>query len=568
MTGDEYLFNLDNLDGINLLEYSPTSIKPTNKEMVEFEKKNSAGYYMNDYFVDKNGNPIYPSTYTNYAHEAHLNKENFKLLAPSYNSLGHGSTSAFLLDEKYETNKNGERASNYTGGSVILGNSTYTSDLAMLFDRDLMDAGDINGDGLAVELMKKDRILLSGNVVDFLSTSELPLSAIEGRGWGSEKRKTHVAIGGAFIDDDDGGIAIGNKATAVDGGIALGENAYTGSGGHGGVALSIGHGAASFLGTAIGVGATSFEEGSSTFGMDAITGVGATYATALGTGSLVAKDAKNSVALGAFSVAEKENVVSVGNSEYKRKIVNVADGEISENSTDAINGSQLYFVANNLNNTLNEVKQDVVKGISVKTEDDVTSKHQLGDTISIWGDGENIVTETKDGNVHVKLTDNIKTKSIKTGTITISEEGVDLGGKTIKNMGRGEITPNSLDVVIGSQLHETNLKVNKLDDKINRLDEHVLNVDKKITAMDNKVKKVDKKRKAGTASAVATASLLQAYKPGQSSVTAAVGQHQSQSALAVGYSRIAEGGKMGVKLSFNTNTSGEVGGGVGLGYFW
>ncbi|MED9963754.1 MAG: YadA-like family protein, partial [Haemophilus parainfluenzae] len=76
------------------------------------------------------------------------------------------------------------------------------------------------------------------------------------------------------------------------------------------------------------------------------------------------------------------------------------------------------------------------------------------------------------------------------------------------------------------------------------------------------------RRKAGTASALATAGLMQAYREGQSSVTAGVGQYQNQSAVAVGYSRLSDNGKYGVKVSFTTNTQGEVGGTASAGYFW
>ena len=88
-------------------------------------------------------------------------------------------------------------------------------------------------------------------------------------------------------------------------------------------------------------------------------------ATALGTGAKA--DKLNSVALGTASVISKAgkayvertilgttytwaggaqvdegDVVSIGNVGYERQIINLAPGDISETSTDAINGSQLY----------------------------------------------------------------------------------------------------------------------------------------------------------------------------------------------------------------------------------
>ena len=50
----------------------------------------------------------------------------------------------------------------------------------------------------------------------------------------------------------------------------------------------------------------------------------------------------NSVALGNNSTVSASNTVSVGSSTLKRKIVNVGDGTISANSSDAVTGRQLY----------------------------------------------------------------------------------------------------------------------------------------------------------------------------------------------------------------------------------
>lgn len=94
-------------------------------------------------------------------------------------------------------------------------------------------------------------------------------------------------------------------------------------------------------------------------------------ATALGSGATATFD--NSVALGGGSVTDKEgtkqtsvtvnghtynwsggsttgkgDVVSIGKAGYERQLKNVAAGEVSETSTDGINGSQLYGILNNM----------------------------------------------------------------------------------------------------------------------------------------------------------------------------------------------------------------------------
>lgn len=62
--------------------------------------------------------------------------------------------------------------------------------------------------------------------------------------------------------------------------------------------------------------------------------------TALGQGATAT--ATGSVALGQGSVADEENTVSVGSPGAERQIVNVAAGDVSATSTDAVNGSQLH----------------------------------------------------------------------------------------------------------------------------------------------------------------------------------------------------------------------------------
>ena len=62
----------------------------------------------------------------------------------------------------------------------------------------------------------------------------------------------------------------------------------------------------------------------------------------LGNNVSIGPGIQNSVALGNNSTVSSSNEVSVGSATLKRKITNVADGEVSANSTDAVNGRQLY----------------------------------------------------------------------------------------------------------------------------------------------------------------------------------------------------------------------------------
>ncbi|MCY7008111.1 YadA-like family protein [Fusobacterium simiae] len=69
---------------------------------------------------------------------------------------------------------------------------------------------------------------------------------------------------------------------------------------------------------------------------------------------------QNSVALGNNSTVSSSNEVSVGSATQQRKITNVADGDVSATSTDAVNGRQLYKAMQNSNENLrNEVNEKI-----------------------------------------------------------------------------------------------------------------------------------------------------------------------------------------------------------------
>ena len=72
----------------------------------------------------------------------------------------------------------------------------------------------------------------------------------------------------------------------------------------------------------------------------------------LGNNVTIGAGVQKSVVLGDGSASGGSNTVSVGSGTLKRKIVNVADGEISNNSTDAVTGKQLYGIAKATSNDI------------------------------------------------------------------------------------------------------------------------------------------------------------------------------------------------------------------------
>ena len=199
------------------------------------------------------------------------------------------------------------------------------------------------------------------------------------------------------------------------------------------------------------------------------------------------------------------------------------------------------------------------KGITFNADKGTTGVKKLGSQVAVNGDNKNIETVADANGVKVKLKDDISVNSVTAKTIKAGDTTINDNGLTIKN--GPSVTKDGINAG-GSRI--TNVAPGRDGtDAVN-----VNQLKKATNEIHNSLNKMDKRRKAGTASALAAAGLMQAYREGQSSVTAGVGQYQNQSAVAVGYSRLSDNGKYGVKVSFTTNTQGEVGGTASAGYFW
>ena len=198
------------------------------------------------------------------------------------------------------------------------------------------------------------------------------------------KMSESVAIGHEAQADKTWGIAIGTRATASDvRSLALGHQAKstgykanaigadaTANGNH---ANAIGYSATATgdHAQAFGAGAQATGVRTNVFGSDAA----ATADYSIAIGNKANASTANSIALGANSTTRSAtNVtnatvaghtyggfagtspvgsVSVGKAGEERQIHNVAAGKISADSTDAVNGSQLYSVANDLQTQIN-----------------------------------------------------------------------------------------------------------------------------------------------------------------------------------------------------------------------
>ncbi|SUB30194.1 hemagglutination repeat-containing protein [Yersinia pseudotuberculosis] len=92
--------------------------------------------------------------------------------------------------------------------------------------------------------------------------------------------------------------------------------------------------------------------------------------------------------------------------------------------------------------------------------------------------------------------------------------------------------------------------------------------DQRYSALKEDLKKQDSTLSAGIAGAMAMASLTQPYTQGASMATIGAASYRGQSALSVGVSSISDSGRWVSKLQASSNTQGDMGVGVGVGYQW
>ncbi|QBQ63983.1 hypothetical protein EXH44_06920 [Actinobacillus indolicus] len=243
----------------------------------------------------------------------------------------------------------------------------------------------------------------------------------------------------------------------------------------------------------------------------------------------------------------------------------------NSHSTVTSTDGTISVVKSVVNATTGAVNYDlaVKGGIKVATDDGKVVEHKLGDTLTVTGDNKNISTvTTSTGATQVKLADDVKVNSVTTGNVSISTAGVNAGGKKVTNVAPAEISPTSTDAVNGSQLYATNQQVINNANNIAQLGDNVQSLNRRVDNLDGKIDRVNKDARAGIAGAVATASLPQVYIHGKSMVSAATGHYKNENAIAVGYSRASDNGKLVFKLNSSANTRGDFTIGTGIGYQW
>ncbi len=313
----------------------------------------------------------------------------------------------------------------------------------------------------------------------------------------------------------DGSIVVGSRSTAA-GDLSVSLGSISSANGtaanalgataeaNGDMATAVGFNALANARNALAVGSQSSAGGEDSLAIGSQSTTGKKSTVALGLGA-TASAAEGNVSIGADSVDKAAtpvsgatiklknggtieykgfagdkaaSVVSVGDAGKERQIVNVGAGAVSEKSTDAINGSQLYAIAKTLKDDLDAINPTWKLKDSNGGSKEVGSKNggTTGNEVTVTGKGD--IDVTVDGNGlsidGTKLAENIKKDAIKiktgdgkTLTKKLGEEVEfnDAGPiKTKINNNKLEITAETASFTPDGNGGNGNITVNKGDD--------------------------------------------------------------------------------------------------------
>ena len=281
----------------------------------------------------------------------------------------------------------------------------------------------------------------SGNEVN--GTIEKAYNAITGRPFKMINGTTEFRT----AETGESAVALGSRAIAGDVALALGTNAEAAKTN----SIAIGTGAVANIdnAVAIGGGSTTDKQGTKQTSM---TQNGITFNWAAGDKTL------------------KGDIVSFGSEGYERQLKNVAAGEVSQTSTDAINGSQLYAVA-----------EIATAGWNITSEADggtannpATENVKPKDLVKLKA-GKNMVIDqsTKDFKFSVSPTlADITSISGAGTTMAFGADGIALNDKKITGVANGVADKDAVNV---SQLNALGNNTIKLGGNTGTTDTQALN---------------------------------------------------------------------------------------------
>lgn len=237
------------------------------------------------------------------------------------------------------------------------------------------------------------------------------------------------------------------------------------------------------------------------------------------------------VTYGNFAGAKADGLVAVGGNGQVRRVSGVAAGEISATSTDAINGSQLYFAL-----------PDYVNG--------------NGTTVEI-GDAKDPITGDPTGR-----------KTVSINIVPGYSAGLE-AGNNVELETKPVLDQDGNQLYIDSSGNSTTAATDPTGTPNKRQETTVIHAKQPdLRPIEQHVQQVENNAYAGVAQAMATAGLPQAYLPGKSMVAISGGHYKGEQGYALGLSSISDSGNWVFKATASGNSRGNVGGTIGAGYQW
>ena len=275
------------------------------------------------------------------------------------NKLGVGNTVDLTSYTKRDT-------SNLTASDV----TTWQSKLDVTKKADYKDANDID-----VDKWKTKLGVGSGTPVDAYTKTESDNKFVDKTSYNTDKSNFATKNDlGKFADASSTNIDVNKWKARL--GVGSSSGTTNTSTATGGLALGEGTTVTGEYSTAVGYKNNVSGNHSGAFGDPNVVTGNHSYAFGnnntingdnnfvLGNNVTIGAGIQNSVALGNNSTVSSSNEVSVGSKGKERKITNVADGEVSATSTDAVTGKQLYKAMQNsgatgIENLRNEVNEKI-----------------------------------------------------------------------------------------------------------------------------------------------------------------------------------------------------------------
>nr|WP_319923423.1 YadA-like family protein [Moraxella catarrhalis] len=237
---------------------------------------------------------------------------------------------------------------------------------------------------------------------------------------------------------------------------------------------------------------------------------------AIGTGNVVT--GKHSGAIGDPSTVKADNSYSVGN---------------NNQFTDATQ-SDVFGVGNNITVTeSNSVALGSNSAISAGTQAGTQAKKSDGTAGKTTTAGATGTVKGFAGQTAV-------------GAVSVGASGAE---RRIQNVAAGEVSATSTDAVNGSQLYKATQGIANATNELG-----------------HRIHQNENKANAGISSAMAMASMPQAYIPGRSMITGGIATYNGQGAVAVGLSKLSDNGQWVFKINGSADTQGNAGAAVGAGF--